>query len=158
MPFSLDHYIQELKSTRLMRNNQEIDRFEVAMNKIYEQKQVKFITALCTGFDDNTEHEEVTWSLVHAIEDFYSDNPEEYDRIFLDIIDKNILIPHATGWLELLVTRTINDEHSRETFKDSLKHATNYTKQVIIDILNKLIEEDPKQFRDSCIEILSIIK
>lgn len=157
MEFDITRYTQQLRENRMMRNNQEVDKYEEAIAKIYEQNQLKFIPALCTGFDDKTEHEEVMWTLLHAIEDFYAENPHEYDRIFLDIVDNNILLPHAEGWLDLLVTRTINDENSRETFKESLRGASDHVKQVIRHVLNKLIQEDAKQFRDSCIEVLTVI-
>ena len=77
------------------------------MTKIYEQNSVKYLPNLCMGFDDNSEHEEVTWSLVHAVEDFYTQNPSTFDSIFVQIIDDDIFFPHAEGWLELFVDTNI---------------------------------------------------
>lgn len=155
MSQDIDYYTKELKDTRLLKTNPEIDRFERAMDFIYSKNNIAYLPNLCQGFDDKTQHEEVTWSLIHAVEAYYSEKPKEYNSLFIRIIDENILLPHAQGWLELLIMRTLNEDDALDTFKTALLHANQHVKKTVKEIITKLMTEDPDQFRDSAIQLLN---
>lgn len=61
---------QTLVDNRLLRNQQEITDFELAVSIILNMKDLNHIRNLCFGFDDTTEHDEVMFGLIHAIESY----------------------------------------------------------------------------------------
>lgn len=64
-----ESYIKVLKENRKLKNDNEIEIFEDAIEKLLETNDVK---CLYCGFDNDTEEEEVMFGLVHAVESYYS--------------------------------------------------------------------------------------
>ncbi|PAF37579.1 hypothetical protein CHH58_07975 [Terribacillus saccharophilus] len=60
--------LQNLKDNRLLRDDQEVEKFEKAIKNILKMKDGNNIPLLCQGFDDETENDEVMFGLIHAIE------------------------------------------------------------------------------------------
>ncbi|MFP7476957.1 Imm30 family immunity protein [Terribacillus saccharophilus] len=75
--------LQNLKDNRLLRDDQEVEKFEKAIENILKMKDGNRITFLCQGFDDDTENDEVMFGLIHAI--------ESYDNIVGSVSSLNIL-------------------------------------------------------------------
>lgn len=158
MAFDIDYYTYELAANRLLRDNDEIERYEKALNVVFEQQNFKYISNLCVGLDDKTEHYEVTYNVIHAIEDFYKRDPDRYISQIFKVIADSILIPHAKEWLEAIIKRLLNNSEARQLLKEKLPDSDHLVKQTINQVLLELINRNPKQFKDSASEILEVIK
>lgn len=64
MAINIESATQQLRDNRLMKDTEQIKLFEEALEEIGAEENVAHIAALCQGFDDNTEHQEVMFGLV----------------------------------------------------------------------------------------------
>ena len=69
--------INQLYNNRLLRNRQEIEKFEEGLELASQAIQEDDISELCSIFDDNTMDDEVMFGLVHLIEIFSSEKAFE---------------------------------------------------------------------------------
>ena len=60
------HEVRILNENKLLRTNEEIEKFECAIENILSNEDYKDIKYLCTGFDDNTEDDEVMFEIGRA--------------------------------------------------------------------------------------------
>lgn len=56
-----------LNENKLLRTNEEIEKFECAIENILSNEDYKDIKYLCKGFDDNTEDDEVMFDLILSV-------------------------------------------------------------------------------------------
>ncbi|MCE5286147.1 MAG: immunity 30 family protein [Pelosinus sp.] len=145
--------VQRLKQNRLLRNRNEVQEFEEAIENIVSLKDVKLINDLCSGFDDQTEEHEVMFGLIHAIEDFEG---EEGLREMAKAIPD--MLPHAKEWATILHYRMLNHAPSRQIYAKILSHVNLLVRNTIVSILKEIKAEDPDRFENSVDEILSSIK
>jgi len=103
--------IQKFQQNKLLRNSNEINAFELAIENIVSLKDVKLVKDLCSGFDDQTEDHEVMFGLVHAIEDF-----EAKEGLFEMAKSIPSMLPHAKEWATILNYRVLNHEPSRKLY------------------------------------------
>lgn len=145
--------VQILQQNRLLRNVNEVQNFEKAIENIMSLKDIKLIQDLCTGFDDQTEQHEVMFGLLHAIEDF------EGEEGLLEIAKAiPIMLPHAKEWAVILHYGILNDGPSRKQYGKILSQVNLLVRNTIIGILKEIKAEDPDRFENSVDEILSSIK
>lgn len=145
--------ILKLQKSRLLRNTDEVNDFELAIENIVSQKDVKLIKDLCSGFDDQTEDHEVMFGLVHAIEDF------EGEEGLLEMIQAiSSMLPHAKEWATILNYRILNHEPSRTLYINVLKKVDKSVKDIAVGILEEVKAEDPTRFENSVNKVLVAIK
>jgi hypothetical protein len=148
---------QKLKDNRLLRTQQEIQQFEQAIVNILSMNEVDHIKNLCLGFDDATEHDEVMFGLIHAI--------ESYDKTFgLEQSLRNFaeslpyMLPHAKEWAKTLHKRILNHAPSRRVYAEVISKVDVSLKKLVVQLINEIKEKNPKKFGVSALEFLSNIK
>ncbi|GLF90664.1 hypothetical protein Saga11_19230 [Bacillus safensis] len=149
--------LAELKNNRLLRDESEIKKFEIAIESILNLQNVNHIEILCQGFDDSTENDEVMFGLIHAIESY--DNLVS-SEISLEVLAKSIpkMIPHAKEWLKILHKRILNHESSRDIYKKIILTLNIDTQKYIVSQLNSIKEKNPVRFEESVNSILDFLK
>lgn len=149
--------VKQYIENRLMADYEQKKLFEEAMNKLFEEFDVNKFDIYLQGFDDNTEDEELMFSVVHGIEyiikmygvDFY------VKKLLHNL---KILQPHAYQWSETLILRLINREDSFNVLKNELKNIGNEIATLLNKILNNLILRNPEKFETKGKELLYILK
>lgn len=149
--------VKQYIENRLMADYEQKKLFEEAMNKLFEEFDVNKFDIYLQGFDDNTEDEELMFSVVHGIEyiikmygiDFY------VKKLLHNL---KILQPHAYQWSETLILRLINREDSFNVLKNELKNIGNEIATLLNKILNNLILRNPEKFEIKGKELLYILK
>ncbi len=147
---------QKLFDNRLMQTDEEITQFEEAMNLLYEVEDIENIKYFCKAFDDNTHEPPVMFSLVHGIEHY--DNifgKEKATSKFLDSIQH--MLPLAPEWLETMILRNINHDESRTVLIEQLKDKNDEIKNIVREVINKLIKRKPRKFEQTGNEVLTNI-
>ena len=104
------------------------------------------------GFDDDTDKYEVMFGLVHGIEQLYKDRIEEGLNLIALAVPK--VINRAEEWMEVLHYRILNHEQVRITYGKVLSKMDNKTKEIIINLLTNIKDEDPDMFGNSVDEVL----
>lgn len=145
----INNKLKKLKENRLLRNKDEFINFEQAIAELSDVTDYEVIRGICEAFDDNTEDEEVMFALVHFIEDF------EGEQGLLETA-KSIpyMIDNARRWAKILHYRILNDDSSRVMYAAVVRRVDSKTKNIVIDMLNEILNEDPKEFKQYVTEVL----
>lgn len=153
MATNIELATQQLRDNRLMKNNEQIGLFEEAIEQISDNEDVGHISALCQGFDDNTEHSEVMFGLIHTIEgyDRFS-SPSEAISNFIQAAPT--MLPHAADWLRIMLVRILNDANSRPLFSQLLASSSPNSKEPIRAVLQKISADDPAKFEVKVSEVV----
>ncbi|MGX4668404.1 Imm30 family immunity protein [Cerasibacillus sp. JNUCC 74] len=149
--------LENLKHNRLLRDENEVEKFEQAIKNILKLKDVSHIEILCHGFDDLTENDEVMFGLIHAI--------ESYDNIVgseasLKVLANSIpiMIPHAKEWLKVLHKRILNHGPSREVYKKIIPTLDSDIQNFIISQLTSIQEKNPNRFKESVNSVIECLQ
>ena len=153
MAINLESTTQQLRDNRLMKTDEQIRLFEEALEQIGDEGNVSQIAALCQGFDDNTEHSEVMFGLIHTIEGYDNiSSSEEALSNFLEAAPS--MLPHAADWLRTMLVRILNDAHSRPLFSQLLATTNSASQEIIRTALQKISIEDPAKFEEKVKEVV----
>jgi Immunity protein 30 len=153
MAINLESTTRQLRDNRLMKNDEQIRLFEEALEQIGDEGEVAQIAALCQGFDDNTEHSEVMFGLVHTIEGYDNiSSAEEAMSNFLEAAP--VMLPQAADWLRTMLVRILNDANSRLLFSQLLATTNPASQNVIRAALQNISTEDPAKFGDKVKEVM----
>ncbi|USK35057.1 immunity 30 family protein [Bacillus sp. F19] len=147
----------ELKNNRLLRDENEVEKFEQSIENILEMKDVNHIEILCQGFDDLTENDEIMFGLIHAIESY--DNIVD-SEVSLKILANSIpnMLPHAKEWLKILHKRILNHEPSLNIYKKIIPTLYKDVQDYIVSQLTSIKEKNPSRFEKSVNLILDYLK
>ncbi len=131
--------ISVLKASKLMRSREEVLAFDNALTELAENTPDVDLEELHLVLDDNCEHKEVMWGLVHFLESF---DASMQLQALLNVVDK--LVVSAPEWTEIIHYRIFNDEPTRFLYQDMLRSADLNTQLLVTNILddiarNKLI-------------------
>ena len=129
-----DILISTLKASKLMRSRDEVLVFDNALTELAQNTDDVNLEELYLVLDDNCEHEEVMWGVVHFLESF--DAREQLQALF-NVVQE--LAYEAPGWTEIIHYRIFNDEFTRFLYQDMLRSADLNTQHVVTKILE---EED----------------
>ena len=136
----VDDLLKNLKDNRLMKNNQEITDFMLALDKVENSdKQAEYIPYLVAGVDNATNEREITTSVVSIIEDVIADNDVSFEAVF------NFL------------NASLEDYENKYEFLDEVYYALlNYcvNDNILVDCYKALSKEK----QNKLIEVLEIIK
>lgn len=153
MAINIELVGKQLRDNRLMKDDEQIRLFEEALEQIGDEQNAANISALCQGFDDDTEHSEVMFGLIHTIEGYDSFSPpEEAMSNFIQAAPS--MLPHAADWLRTMLVRILNDTNSRLSFAQSLANSGPDDKKIIQDTLQKISIEDPTKFKEKVSEVV----
>ena len=149
--------VKILNENKLLRTNEEIEKFEEAIENILSNEDYNDIKYLCTGFDDNTEDDEVMFGLIHAI--------ESYDRIadvkltlkeFIESIPS--VYSNAKEWIKIMNKRILNDESSLDEYIEIVKNCNEELKLILIELMNEVKKDNPDRFSQPVNKFLNYIK
>lgn len=132
---------KQLYDNRLMRTEEEIDKFEDGLNELSETIQEMDILELCTVFDDNTEEDEVMFGVIHLIELFSSEKAFEYT-----VVGISNIIETALNWAKIIVYRCLNDVFSKNMLKVAINNADQRVQQAMQQLLYEIRTEDYDRF------------
>jgi hypothetical protein len=147
---------KELMNNRKMKTDEQIASFEQALNLIFSRHDFNDFESLIKGFDDNTENEEVMFSLVHAVE-YFAERKDAKNYINGVLSSLNLMNPHALNWAEILILRIINNDDYYILLQDIVNTNRFYDTDMFMLILNRLIKRNPDRFSEKCNFILSLI-
>lgn len=153
---NIEKETQLLITTRLLRTEQDINQFEQTIAKILGENNIDHIKHLCLGFDDATEHEEVMFGLVHAI--------EAYDKTYsmgttLSLLADSLpgMLPQAKEWMKIIHKRIINHEASRTEYANVIANVNLDIKEIVVQQLDEIKNKNPEKFEKNVTEFLSAI-
>ncbi|QMW93314.1 hypothetical protein FF104_20655 [Clostridium butyricum] len=137
----------------MIKNEEEIEEFENAIEKIVKLQDVKLISKMCRCFDDKCENIEVMYGLVHAIEIFECE--EYFEQV---IMATQSMLQNAKMWVRTIYYGILNDELSRKIFIDVLKNRVDSNNRLmVISLLEKIRHEKPNIFTGSVNEVINSI-
>ncbi|MEK3953153.1 MULTISPECIES: Imm30 family immunity protein [unclassified Psychrobacillus] len=149
--------LTELKNNRLLRDENEVEKFEKSIENILEMKDVSHIEVLCQGFDDLNENDEVMFGLIHAIESYDNIVDSEASlKVLANSIPK--MLPHAKEWLKILQKRILNHEPSLNIYKEIIPTLNKDVQAYIISQLIVIKEKNTSKFEKSVNLILEYLK
>lgn len=153
---NIDQEIEKLKNSSLLKSDKDINDFEDALRRIMDVGDLTCINYLCAGFNDDTEHDEVMFDLIHAIESFDQKFPL-YDTLKELAISVPLMIPHAKEWAKTLHKRILNDKQTLEIYIDAVSQLDTTTKNLIAEIVTQIKHKNPSRFDESANMFLSSI-
>ena len=122
--------IKILQENRLMKTSQEINLFEETLEKLTKYPDDKHLKDLHLILDDNCEHPEIMFSLLHFLEDF---EPQQQIQAFIEVIPQ--LMITAPEWTKIIHYRMINDESAVKIYQNSLELANQKTPHFLYQLL-----------------------
>lgn len=105
--------------------------------------------------EDDTEHEEVMWGLVHTIEYLSEIPPKEALKSLINAIPDNI--EKCREWIEILRFRILNHDEYRKLFGEALKEVDVQNQEIVSNLLNDIKNEAPDKFGSKVEEIKIIL-
>ncbi len=108
--------ISILQANRLMRSDDEIAAFENALAELANNPKSEYLPELHLVLDDQCQHEEVMFSLVHFLESF---DVKEQLQAFLHVLPK--LLDSAPEWTRIIHTRILNDELTSALYHNTVQ-------------------------------------
>lgn len=147
--------LNKVYTNRLLQNQEEISEFEQALDNLTSLGDVSIIGDLCMGFDDDTDKYEVMFGLVHGIEHLYKERIEEGLSLIALAVPR--VVDNAKEWMEILHYRILNNEQVRLTYGKVLSKLDVKTKEIIVNLLNDIKDEDPDMFGISVDEVIKSI-
>lgn len=144
---------QQLRENRLMRDIEEVKKFERALQTIMQEEDAESIRGLCSAFDDETEQEEVMFGLVHAVEHLGRD-----EKVLELAKSISIMLPHAKEWAKLFHYRILNVEKVRLQYAEALSCFDGISLSVIVQLLQEIKEEDSELFGWKVEHLLGCLK
>lgn len=149
--------VKTLNENKLLRTNEEIEKFECAIENILSNEDYKDIKHLCTGFADNTEDDEVMFGLIHAIESY--DRRTDMKLTLKEFIDSIASVySYAKEWIKIMNKRILNDENSLEEYIKIAENCDAELKLVLIQLMNEVKKDNPERFSQSVNKFLTYIK
>ncbi|MDJ0552973.1 MAG: Imm30 family immunity protein [Microcoleaceae cyanobacterium MO_207.B10] len=122
--------IKILQENRLMKTPQEINIFEDTLEKIAQHPNNENLKDLHLILDDNCEHPEIMFSLVHFLEDF---ELQKQIQDFIEVIPQ--LMITAPEWTKIIHYRIINDESACKVYQNSLELVNQNTPHFLYQLL-----------------------
>ena len=151
----VNNAINTLKLNRFMKTKNEILLFEEALEEIGNTDDYHMIGKLMDVLEDNTEHEEVMWGLIHTIEYLSEFSPKEGLKSLINAIPDNV--ENCREWIEILHFRILNNDEYRKLYGSALKEVDVRNQEMVLTLLNDIKNEDPDKFESKVEEIKIIL-
>ncbi len=119
-----------LQENRLLKTPQEIKLFEETLEKIAKYPKDDNLKELHLILDDNCEHPDVMFSLVHFLEDF---DLQKQIPAFIEVIPQ--LMITAPEWTKIIHYRIMNDESACKLYHNTLELANQKTPHFLYQLL-----------------------
>lgn len=128
-----DALIEKMNASRFMRSRAEVIAFEEAMAELAKNPKNEYLPELHLVLDDECEHYEVMYGLIHFLESF---DEKEQLQAFIDVAPK--LIVRAPDWTKTLHYRILNDDPSRALYKELLHSSNSESREVVYQLLKEI--------------------
>jgi hypothetical protein len=152
MATNIEIEAEKLYANRLMQDNEQIALFEEALERIGSELNPKHIPLFCRAFDDETEHHEVMYGMVHMVERYDKlSSPAEATAEFISAIP--LMLPQAAEWLETLLFGILNDNAARQVFAEQLAISPPEVQNQVRNALRKIVADDPEAFQTKVAEV-----
>ena len=129
------NFIKILQENRLMKTPQEINIFEETLEKIAQHPKDDNLKDLHLILDDNCQHPEIMFSLVHFLEYF---ELQKQIPAFIEVIPQ--LMITAPEWAKIIHYRIINDESACKVYQNSVELANqkkpHFLYQLLLESVN----------------------
>lgn len=145
--------IAQLYNNRLLRTELECELFDLALEGLAGDTDDAVIQQIFKVFDDETEHEEMMFSLVHYVE---SCHMEMYLTQLLESLPD--MLEPARGWAIVLNERILNDSLFRKEYTAIAKGMSPRVKQALVFLLEEIRENKPRQYERKVNSLLGKIK
>ena len=145
--------IARLYENRLLRTELECEQFDLALEGLAGDTEDVVIHQIFKVFDDDTEQEEIMFSLVHFVESLQM---EMYLTQLLGSLPD--MMEHARNWAIVLNTRILNDDNYRKDYADIAALMPPRIKQCLMFLLEEIKEDKPRLFERKVNYILSRLK
>lgn len=147
----MEDLIKVLKENRHLRDEDAVAKFDSALGELPEESEddVAYVTQLFDVFVDDCDQPEVMWGLLHFAEDF---DDETYIAAFL--LSINELSAKAKDWLEIILSRILNNDDSKKQLIAALKNRSKSENNAVIKLLEKLKADEEPDLQDSATEVL----
>ena len=143
----VDKLLVDLKDNRLMRNNQEITDFMVALDKVENSdKRVEYIPYLVAGIDNKTNEKDITMSVVSIIEDVIADYEVSFEAVYAFLNSSLEDYESKFEFLDEVYFALLNYCVEDNILVDCYKALSKEKQEKLIEILNILKEEDLKKY------------
>jgi hypothetical protein len=136
---NIQDLLRTLGDNRLMENQEQVLRFEAALEQFANHPQAsEHLRELHLVLDDKTQHGEVMYGLIHLLESFRA---EQQLVAFIDTLPS--LTARAPEWVKTLTYRILNDEYARSIYKRAFLSSTGASKALIQSLLTEIQQTDP---------------
>ena len=143
----VDVLLKNLKNNRLMKNNQEITDFMLALDKVENsEKQVEYIPYLVAGIDNGTNEREITTSVVSIIEDVIADNDVNFEAVFNFLNSSLEDYENKFEFLDEVYYALLNYCVDDNILVDCYKALSKEKQQKLIQVLEVIKEENIEKF------------
>ncbi|MFC3749395.1 Imm30 family immunity protein [Paenibacillus sp. GCM10012306] len=144
--------IATLYENRFLRTELECERFDRTLEGLAGDTEDRIIHEIFRVFDDETEQEEVMFSLVHFVESYQT---EMYLTQLLESLPA--MLEPARDWAIVLNKRILKDDFCRVEYADIAAGMPPQVKRVLSFLLEEIKEDRPKLFERHVNEILGRI-
>jgi hypothetical protein len=107
-----------LRENRLMQTQQQVTNFENALAEIADNPDEQNLSAYHLVLDDQCQHPEVMFSLIHFLESF---DIEEQIAAFIKVVPQ--LMINAPEWTRIIHDRILNDDSACQVYQKLLYSA-----------------------------------
>ena len=128
-----NNLIQIMKANRFMRSRAEVVAFDEAMAQLAKHPKNEYLPELHLVLDDECEHHEVMYGLIHFLESF--DAKEQFQAL-IDVIPE--LIVRAPEWTKTLHYGILNDDSSCALYKEILHSTNSKNRDVVYQVLKEI--------------------
>ncbi|MBW4625524.1 MAG: hypothetical protein KME49_08470 [Brasilonema octagenarum HA4186-MV1] len=128
-----DTLIDTLNANRLMHSDDAVVAFEEALAELAKNPREEYLSQLHLVLDDQCEHEEVMYGLLHFLESF--DMKQQLEAL-IDVVPQ--LIVRAPQWTQILHYRILNDNSARTLYKKLLRTANFRNRDLICQLLREI--------------------
>ena len=128
-----DALIEKMNANRFMRSRAEVVAFEDAMAELAKNLKNEYLPELHLVLDDECEHHEVMYGLIHFLESF---DEKAQLQALIDVAPK--LIVRGPNWIKTLHYRILNDDSARALYKELLHLANSENREIVYQLLKEI--------------------
>ncbi len=132
-----DALIEKMNANKFMRSRAEVIAFEEAMAELAKNPKNEYLPELHLVLDDECEHYEVMYGLIHFLESF---DEKEQLQALIDVAPK--LIVRAPDWTKTLHYRILNDDSARAVYKELLHSANPESREIVYQLLKEIVTNE----------------
>ncbi|WP_405106336.1 Imm30 family immunity protein [Paenibacillus sp. FSL K6-1217] len=141
--------IARLYENRLLQSELECEQFDQALESLAGDTEDAVIHQIFKVFDDDTEQEEVMFSLVHFVE---SVQMEMYLTQLLESLPE--MLEHARNWAIVLNQRILLDDSFRKDYTEIAVRMPLRIRQCLAFLLEEIKENEPRLYERKVNRIL----